>query len=82
MHAKRQAFITWSEVFLLKQKLGVDTNTPPQVNKDLEKEGRRRGGERSGTGGEETCGGPHTCALFGSQSKMCTQTDSYSHTLN
>lgn len=49
MHAKRQAFITWSEVPRLKQEHGLDTNTPPQVNKGLGKEGgggkQRRGDE-------------------------------------
>lgn len=42
MHAKRQAFITWSEELRLKQNPGLDTNTPPQVNKGPGKEG---GGE-------------------------------------
>lgn len=44
--AKRQAFITWSEVLRLKQKPVLDTNTPPQVNNGPGKEGRGAGGEQ------------------------------------
>lgn len=50
MHAKRQAFITRSDVFRLKEKPSFDTNTPPQVNK-----GRGRGVRRRGNGKEKRC---------------------------
>lgn len=66
MHAKRQAFITWSEVFRLKQKPGLDTNTPPQVNKDPVEGGGGEGVE------ERRC-------VVDTHTKKRTWTDSCSH---
>lgn len=80
-HAKRQAFITWSEVFHLKQNLSLDADTPPQVNKDLGKE--RRGDVWGGEALEER---RHVVTLThvhcSVHSQKCAHGPTITHTLN